>query len=236
MTPKEEDVFPRLVKELKDKVLLMESSDGRKPTFDEYIYVMMEEGKISFNNLEYQLRGQSLLWSGARLGKVDWKITYNKILNNINEINEFREKNIKAKDDIFEDEPNREESSTETTSSMKFKVRSSNFIQSLFKELDAEFIKLFQNIGSLIISGVVLIIFTIWRLAILFGEEYQFHNVLLGIGIISFIGYFTFFLDDKSKLKQVLSILGITAAMLLIIMFIAYLVISIIQFFYQLIF
>ena len=60
MNSEKEKRFNNLVEGVKKKVSYMEALGGGKPTFESYIYQMLEEDIISFYSLEKNMKAHAL--------------------------------------------------------------------------------------------------------------------------------------------------------------------------------
>ncbi len=188
-----------LTEQIKRKVSIMEIRDGKKPTFETYIYEMMEEGIISMDNLEMEIRAIALGWSGARLGTTNWKALYNQINEEFVTINNVISMKPSYKEEIAE-----ENSSEVNNVSKRKQNKVFEFIVELFREIDKEIIGLFKNFGILGITVFVLLVIFIWYLATVFDKEsYFILAVILGLGL------YVIQLGKDSKLGKVISFIGI---------------------------
>ncbi len=212
MNSKPDEPFQKLVEVLKIKVSEMEQREGEKPTFEDYINEMIEDGVMSFDNLESQMRGHALAWSGAKLGRSNWKELYKRISNDfVNTDSVLATSKNTIEDYSIQD--NRPEVK---------KSKSLKFIKTFFKEVDDEVINVFKNVGLLKILVAVLLLFVLWYFASLIGEESSFYSIVILISIVSAILYVAKFQDkSNTKIGQVvyfvLSILGLAFSLCVVI-------------------
>lgn len=69
--------FNNMVQTVKERVANMEKRDGEKPTFEDYIEDLIDNGNVSIENFRGHMRALALAWSGAKLGKTNWRKLYN---------------------------------------------------------------------------------------------------------------------------------------------------------------
>lgn len=69
--------FNNLVNTVKDRVNKIEKRDGEKPNFEQYIEDLIDNGDVPMENLRGHMRALALAWSGAKLGKNNWRKLYN---------------------------------------------------------------------------------------------------------------------------------------------------------------
>lgn len=62
----------RAVESLKKRVKEMEATNGKKPTFEDYINDLIDNGDVDIENLKNHMRSLALIWAGAKLGKSNW--------------------------------------------------------------------------------------------------------------------------------------------------------------------
>lgn len=204
MNSKPNDPFQKLVEVLQIKVSAIEEREGEKPTFEDYIDEMIEDGIVSFDNLESQMRAHALAWSGAKLGRSNWKELYKRISNDFVNTDSV----LATSKNTIEDY-----SIQEIRPEVK-KSKSLKFIKSFFKEVDDEVVKVFKSVGLLKILVAVLLLFVLWYFSSLIGEESSFYSIVILISIVSAILYVAKFQDkSNTKIGQVvyfvLSILGL---------------------------
>ncbi|MDB0600265.1 hypothetical protein PL373_03735 [Tenacibaculum maritimum] len=180
---KDNEPFERLVSQVKQKVYSLEKKNGKKPTFEEYVESLIDEGTISTNRLREELRVLALAWKGARFGNTNWKKLFNELQNE----SLYANKNFTKKD----------------TQMKKNKILI--FIEGLGLELDEEIIKGIRSIGIVKllvgISGFLLLRF----LVSYFGSDddvftFYFYSA---IGLILFLSWYISKLKDDSKMFSV---------------------------------
>ncbi|MFB9055358.1 hypothetical protein ACFFU9_01270 [Mariniflexile ostreae] len=192
MISKQDEPFLILIDKLKRTVSSMELRDGRKPTFEDYIDEMLNNGGISINNLQEQMRAHALAWSGAGLGKSDWKNLYKMMTVETvsTKLNDFINDNRPLKK--YEKSP--------------IKSKTLEFFGSLGLEIDEEIIKVIKNVGIIKIILAVAGFFILRFLVSHFGSEDDFITfyLYLGIGLILFLSWYMSELKDTSKILSVL--------------------------------
>lgn len=189
--------FKVLVEQIKRNVSIMEIRDGKMPTFETYIYEMIEEGTISMDNLEKDIRAIALGWSGARLGATNWKFLYK-------QINEEFSSTYNA---IFMDSKNMEnDGKTEEnkTTQKTFSIRLLNIIREIFEIIDSEIIRLIKKLGTIPILILLVGLYVTRYLLIEYVSSYiyrdiedEMYDLYIVISIISII--YILFLDGKTK-------------------------------------
>jgi len=202
--------FVRLVDKIKQEVDSLEKSIGHKPTFSEYVESLIDVGAISTNKLKEDLRVLALGWSGAKLGKSNWRNLYNELQNQSLET----DKKITKEDDKME------------------KNKILNFIEGLGIELDETIVKGIRNIGVLKlvigISGFLLLRF----LVSYFGSDdnvftFYFYSA---IGLVLFLSWYMSELKEGAKILSVLRFLGAILALVISLIVIVALLYGIIQY------
>lgn len=68
--------FNNLVNSVKARVSIIEKRDKVKPTFEEYIEDLIDNGDVPIENFRGHMRSIALAWSGAKLGKSNWRNLY----------------------------------------------------------------------------------------------------------------------------------------------------------------
>jgi hypothetical protein len=196
----QEEIFLKLVEVTKIKVSEMEERDGKKPTFEDYVDEMIEEDVISMNNLESQMRAHALAWSGAKLGKSDWRNLFNEINNNIVNANSVL---TTSKDTVKEKKI--EEKKHKNIAFEKKLYLVDKFIVYLFGRIDNEFVRLIKNLGFLSISILVITFYVTRSLLFEYGghfiyshfesEKYTLYSML-----IVATSLFVFATNDEMKI------------------------------------
>lgn len=82
----ENEPFNNLVKAIKDRVAAMEAKTGEKPTFEDYIEDLIDKGQVPIENFRGHMRALALGWSGAQLGKTNWKELYSTMFQDVQAI------------------------------------------------------------------------------------------------------------------------------------------------------
>lgn len=209
MNSEQDEPFKKLAEVVKIKVSAMEEREGIKPTFEDYIEEMIEEGVISVDNLEMHMRAHALAWSGARLGKSNWKELYNVMVVEISN----------ADDNLNKDEIILTKGQDESTVKAN---KNLGLFTSLGLEVDEEIIKAIKNVGiiKLILGGVVF--FLLRFLVSYFGSEddvFKFY-FYLGIGLLFFLSWYMSGLKGNSKIYLTLKygafILGTVVSIVLV--------------------
>jgi hypothetical protein len=77
----EDGPFNALVGIVRDRVAEMEKEDGEKPSFEDYIEDMIQNGGAPIENFRGHLRALALAWNLGGLGVAKWKKIHNELFN-----------------------------------------------------------------------------------------------------------------------------------------------------------
>jgi hypothetical protein len=208
MNSEKEKRFNNLVEGVKKKVSYMEALGGGKPTFESYIYQMLEEDIISFYSLEKNMKAHALLWEKAGLGMVDWKKIYNKINDEMEGTHKFlinlESNNEKKKEAVMKEEKsNGNEENSSPKNESKFNVID-KYINSAFRIIDKEFIRLFKELGSFSILIIIISAILAKHIIIDIVGAFSYRDIesemyTLYMVISIFILIYLFFLKDTEK-------------------------------------
>jgi len=75
----ENQAFNNLVETVKNRVNLIEKRDKTKPSFKDYVEDLIDNGDVPIENFRGHMRALALAWSGAKLGKTNWRQLYNEL-------------------------------------------------------------------------------------------------------------------------------------------------------------
>ena len=129
------DVFLEMTEEVNLKVSPMQSRDGKKPSFEDYINEIIDDGSITLDNFEQHIRAHALAWNGAKLGKTNFK-------NIVVQIKSTGDLQYKEEEFIRDSIKNAE------GAKKKF-LEFTKFILFVFKNIDNEIIRLVRKLGVL---------------------------------------------------------------------------------------
>ncbi|KIX20730.1 hypothetical protein SY27_12640 [Flavobacterium sp. 316] len=197
MNSEQEEPFLKLVEVIKVKISDMEEREGVKPTFEDYVNEMIEDGIISMDNLESQMRAHALAWSGAKLGRSDWKKIYNEINNNIEVVDKFTA-NSKV-------EVNESKKTRNTALENKLGLVD-NFTASLFKRIDNELVRLIKSLGSFSILILLTTFYVTKYLLIEYGSFFTYQDIeseiyTLYVILIIISSLYLFATNDEMKIN-----------------------------------
>lgn len=181
--PNDNEPFERLVDKVKQEVYSLEKKNGEKPTFEEYVETLIDEGAISTNRLREDIRALALAWRGAKLGDTYWKKLYNQIQNESVNTN----KNFTKRDTQME------------------KNKILTFIEGLGLELDNEIVKGIRSIGVLkLLLGVIGFLLLRFLLSYFGSEDDVFTFYFFSaIGLIVFLSWYISELKESSKMLSI---------------------------------
>ena len=211
--PNDNQPFERLVDKVKQEVYSLEKKNGKKPTFDEYIEILIDEGGISPIRLREDMRAIALAWNGAKFGSANWRKIYS---------------------DLQKETSNADKNLTKEKTQMK-NNKFINFIEGLGLEIDNEIIKGIRSIGIIKIllgvGGFLLLRF----LVSYFGSEdsvftFYFYSA---IGLVLFLSWYMSELKQGAKLLSILRYGGAILALVISLLIVVGLVYGIIQYLIQ---
>ncbi|WP_282148625.1 hypothetical protein [Algibacter lectus] len=185
--------YATLVEELKMTVSMMELRDGKQPDFKDYIYEILDKGAITTTDFEMKLKGYSLVWSGARLGKANWKEVYDEVME------EKPEVKVNRKTPESKSIENPYQSTAKSNQIIEF-------FTTLGQELDKEIIRVIKGVGIIKLLGLVAAFFIVKFLVNYFGSEedvtkfYLF--LILGLGVL-----ITMYASDVKEGTKIFSVI-----------------------------
>ncbi|MEZ4801132.1 MAG: hypothetical protein R2797_00050 [Gelidibacter sp.] len=218
MSANQDIAFKELVDKIKEQVSFIETRDGLRPTFEEYIEELIDNGEISVLNLKNDLRAIALGWSGAQLGTTNWKKVYDKLIVETEMANINNNKIESTMNDLYQ-LVDKEESNLKISAHKK-QNKFLSFIQHLFKELDNDVIRLFKTIGlfNIIIGTITMAV--LWWIASYFEKESGFYSIMILI-VIALTTIYFLQKENESKVKltatMVISIVGIFISIAIVI-------------------
>ena len=202
----------KAMEQIENTIAIMVARDGEKPTFENFIYELVDEGTFTMDdldentpsmcNLKRLLFTYAKAWSDAGLGPTNWEILYKKMQGSFESaysylagLNNTKTNEVIVDEIIEEKEMN----------SLKPENKTLKYITSLFEEVDHELIRLFKGIGLLKIIICALIIAVLWVFASFLGEEYALYSILILVGLVAVVLYVVSVGDKAdSKIGQVI--------------------------------
>lgn len=92
----ENEAFNNLVNSVKDRVKAIETQQGEKPTFEQYIEDLIDNGEVPVENFRGHMRSLALAWSGAKLGKSNWRNLYNTLFEDTQAVLNRKDDEVKS--------------------------------------------------------------------------------------------------------------------------------------------
>ncbi len=87
ITEEEENITNELINEITKRAKQLEEDNGVKPTFEDYVYDVIENGEVKLTTMLHYIPTLGSIWSSAGLGKSNWREIEKKFKTDIAQLN-----------------------------------------------------------------------------------------------------------------------------------------------------
>lgn len=220
----ESNPFKKLTISVKKRYEQMKERDGVAPTFEDYIHDLINIGGVDSEEIKKIMVPLAASWKLSELGPANYSNLYEELYNEpydkkptsySSNTKEFNLTAIKEVDNKVIEEVVVKPKKKNRNKFVLFIHNIPKYIFEISREIDNEIIKLFREIGSLMLTLVALGLYLVYQVTYFIGVEELFDKLIIFLSIAGFIAI-VYQWENRKKSKTIYLVAILLCSLLLL--------------------